>query len=203
MILLFVLALVVADLPATAIIPISEGGDHDHARRNDVGHDGRHIKLDQLASHQDRGTRPAPRPSRPPAGVRRVVDLRVRCVDPGVLGGHDRLGLRAGHRRVGLVARLFAGPLRQLGRLLERGAALRVHGHPPVGQLLHGRLARRAVPDLDRGVVLFAVSIGTSFTGFLAQTNFDAQWIAGQAKDGLENSVGVGAWSMCSTRDRC
>src|SRR6185369_16053172 len=27
------------------------------------------------------------------------------------------------------------------------------------------------------GVVLFAVSIGTSFTGFLAQTNFDAQWI--------------------------
>ena len=43
------------------------------------------------------------------------------------------------------------------------------------------------------GVVLFAVSIGTSFTGFLAQTNFDAQWIGGQAKDGL-NSVGVGAW---------
>jgi quinol-cytochrome oxidoreductase complex cytochrome b subunit len=43
------------------------------------------------------------------------------------------------------------------------------------------------------GVVLFAVSIGTSFTGFLAQTNFDAQWIGGQAKDGL-NSVAVGAW---------
>ncbi len=43
------------------------------------------------------------------------------------------------------------------------------------------------------GVVLFLISIGTSFTGFLAQSNFDSQWIAGQAKDGL-NSVGVGAW---------
>ncbi len=43
------------------------------------------------------------------------------------------------------------------------------------------------------GVVLFLISIGTSFTGFLTQSNFDSQWIAGQAKDGL-NSVGVGAW---------
>ena len=43
------------------------------------------------------------------------------------------------------------------------------------------------------GVVLFAVSIGTSFTGFLSQSNFDSQWIGGQAKDGL-NSVGIGAW---------
>jgi quinol-cytochrome oxidoreductase complex cytochrome b subunit len=43
------------------------------------------------------------------------------------------------------------------------------------------------------GVVLFVVSIGTSFTGFLSQSNFDSQWIGGQAKDGL-NSVGIGAW---------
>ena len=51
------------------------------------------------------------------------------------------------------------------------------------------------------GVVLFAVSIGTSFTGFLAQTNFDAQWIGGQAKDGL-NSVGVGAWTDADVAHR-
>ncbi|NYG05664.1 ubiquinol-cytochrome c reductase cytochrome b subunit [Phycicoccus badiiscoriae] len=43
------------------------------------------------------------------------------------------------------------------------------------------------------GVVSFLASIGAAFTGYLVQTNFDAQWISGQAKDGL-NSVGIGAW---------
>jgi quinol-cytochrome oxidoreductase complex cytochrome b subunit len=43
------------------------------------------------------------------------------------------------------------------------------------------------------GVFAFAASIGTAFTGYLSQSNFDSQWISGQAKDGL-NSVGVGAW---------
>jgi ubiquinol-cytochrome c reductase cytochrome b subunit len=43
------------------------------------------------------------------------------------------------------------------------------------------------------GVVAFLGSIGTAFTGYLVQSNFDSQWIASQAKDGL-NSVGVGAW---------
>ncbi len=43
------------------------------------------------------------------------------------------------------------------------------------------------------GVVAFLASIGTAFTGYLSQSNFDSQWISTQAKDGL-NSVGVGAW---------
>jgi quinol-cytochrome oxidoreductase complex cytochrome b subunit len=43
------------------------------------------------------------------------------------------------------------------------------------------------------GVVAFVGSIGTAFTGYLSQTNFDSQWISTQAKDGL-NSVGIGAW---------
>jgi len=43
------------------------------------------------------------------------------------------------------------------------------------------------------GAVAFLGSIGTAFTGYLVQSNFDAQWIATQAKDGL-NAVGVGAW---------
>jgi ubiquinol-cytochrome c reductase cytochrome b subunit len=43
------------------------------------------------------------------------------------------------------------------------------------------------------GVVAFAGSIGTAFTGYLSQTNFDSQWIASEAKDGL-NSVGIGAF---------
>ena len=43
------------------------------------------------------------------------------------------------------------------------------------------------------GAVAFVGSIGTAFTGYLSQTNFDAQWISTQAKDGL-NSVGIGAF---------
>ena len=43
------------------------------------------------------------------------------------------------------------------------------------------------------GVVAFVASIATAFTGYLSQSNFDSQWISGEAKDGL-NSVGVGAW---------
>lgn len=43
------------------------------------------------------------------------------------------------------------------------------------------------------GAVTFVVSIGAAFTGYLVQSNFDSQWIATQAKDGM-NSVGLGSW---------
>ncbi len=43
------------------------------------------------------------------------------------------------------------------------------------------------------GAVAFLGSIGTAFTGYLSQSNFDSQWIAAQAKDGL-NAVGIGAY---------
>ena len=43
------------------------------------------------------------------------------------------------------------------------------------------------------GVVAFVGSIGTAFTGYLSQSNFDSQWISTQAKDGL-NAVGIGAF---------
>jgi quinol-cytochrome oxidoreductase complex cytochrome b subunit len=43
------------------------------------------------------------------------------------------------------------------------------------------------------GVVAFVASIGTAFTGYLSQANFDSQWISGEAKDGI-NSIGVGSW---------
>ena len=51
---------------------------------------------------------------------------------------------------------------------------------------------RRALTWIT-GAVAFLGSIGTAFTGYLVQSNFDSQWIATQAKDGL-NSVAVGAW---------
>jgi Cytochrome b(N-terminal)/b6/petB len=50
---------------------------------------------------------------------------------------------------------------------------------------------RRALTWIT-GAVAFVGSIGTAFTGYLSQTNFDSQWISTQAKDGL-NAVGVGA----------
>jgi quinol-cytochrome oxidoreductase complex cytochrome b subunit len=43
------------------------------------------------------------------------------------------------------------------------------------------------------GVVIFAVSVVATFTGYIAQQNFDAQWIAVNAKDAM-NAVGVGAF---------
>ena len=43
------------------------------------------------------------------------------------------------------------------------------------------------------GVIAFVTSIGTAFTGYLVQSNFDAQWIAAEAKDGI-NSIGFGAF---------
>ncbi|MGV8965798.1 MAG: cytochrome b N-terminal domain-containing protein [Cellulomonas sp.] len=43
------------------------------------------------------------------------------------------------------------------------------------------------------GVVASIVGIGAGLTGYLLQTNFDSQWIAFEAKDGL-NAAGIGAW---------
>ncbi len=51
---------------------------------------------------------------------------------------------------------------------------------------------RRAMTWMT-GAVAFFASVGTAFTGYLVQQDFDSQWIADQAKDGL-NSVGIGAW---------
>jgi ubiquinol-cytochrome c reductase cytochrome b subunit len=46
------------------------------------------------------------------------------------------------------------------------------------------------------GVIAFAVSIATAFTGYLSQQNFDSEWIGTQAKDGI-NSTGAGAfWNV-------
>jgi ubiquinol-cytochrome c reductase cytochrome b subunit len=43
------------------------------------------------------------------------------------------------------------------------------------------------------GAVTFLVAVPCALTGYVSQQNFDAQWIATQAKDSM-NSVGVGAF---------
>ena len=52
----------------------------------------------------------------------------------------------------------------------------------------HGRAATWMI-----GVVIFGVSVLTAFTGYLSQQNFDAQFIAVNAKDAM-NSAGIGAF---------
>jgi quinol-cytochrome oxidoreductase complex cytochrome b subunit len=51
---------------------------------------------------------------------------------------------------------------------------------------------RRALTWIT-GAVAFVGSIGTAFTGYLSQSNFDSQWISTQAKDGM-NAVGIGSF---------
>jgi ubiquinol-cytochrome c reductase cytochrome b subunit len=43
------------------------------------------------------------------------------------------------------------------------------------------------------GVVTFVAAIGAGLTGYLSQSNFESQWIATQAKDGI-NAIGAGAF---------
>ncbi|MBU6422848.1 MAG: cytochrome b N-terminal domain-containing protein [Chloroflexota bacterium] len=43
------------------------------------------------------------------------------------------------------------------------------------------------------GVVIFAISIVTAFTGYLSQQNLDSQWIGVNAKDAV-NASGLGAF---------
>jgi quinol-cytochrome oxidoreductase complex cytochrome b subunit len=43
------------------------------------------------------------------------------------------------------------------------------------------------------GVVIFAFSIVTAFTGFISQQNFDGEWIAVNAKDAT-NAAGIGSF---------
>jgi ubiquinol-cytochrome c reductase cytochrome b subunit len=43
------------------------------------------------------------------------------------------------------------------------------------------------------GVVIFAFSLVTAFTGFISQQNFDGQWIAVNAKDAT-NAAGIGSF---------
>jgi quinol-cytochrome oxidoreductase complex cytochrome b subunit len=61
------------------------------------------------------------------------------------------------------------------------------------GQFWMAAWRGRRVLTWVTGVVCFVGSIGTAFTGYLVQSNFDSQWIGAQAKDGL-NSIGFGAW---------
>lgn len=51
---------------------------------------------------------------------------------------------------------------------------------------------RRAMTWITGGIA-FMISMFTGFTGYVSQTNFEAQWIAAEGKDGI-NSVSLGAF---------
>jgi ubiquinol-cytochrome c reductase cytochrome b subunit len=46
------------------------------------------------------------------------------------------------------------------------------------------------------GVAAFAISVGTAFTGYLSQQNFDSEWISTQAKDGINATGGGAFWNV-------
>ena len=100
----------------------------------------------------------------------------------------------AGHPRTPVVARPRHRPLRQLAAPVERGDLLLRHGHPSLGQVLHGRLARRTLPDVDDGGGHCSSRRSPRRSPATSrQTNFDSQWISTQAKDGI-NATGGGAY---------
>jgi len=61
------------------------------------------------------------------------------------------------------------------------------------GQYFMASWREGRAPTWMIGVVTFAVSIVAAFTGYLAQQNFAAQWIAMNAKDAI-NGTGVGGF---------
>ena len=61
------------------------------------------------------------------------------------------------------------------------------------GQYFMASWREGRAPTWMVGVVTFAVSIVAAFTGYLSQQNFDAEWIAVNAKDAV-NTTGVGGF---------
>ena len=85
----------------------------------------------------------------PPARLRGLLDLRFRRGRAGRARHRDRLRVRARTGRLGLVAHQRDRPLLQQRPPVVGGAVHGVPGHPPVGQVLDGRLARPPRADLD------------------------------------------------------
>src|SRR5437588_4828642 len=83
------------------------------------------------------------------------MDLRLRRPDAGRPRRRTRLGRRPRTCRAGVVAHLDRRSLLQQRPPLGHGALLLLHGRPPLGQVLHGRLAwpPRAHLDHRRGLL--------------------------------------------------
>jgi Cytochrome b(N-terminal)/b6/petB len=62
-----------------------------------------------------------------------------------------------------------------------------------IGQFFMASWREGRAPTWMVGAVTFFISVVAAFTGYLSQQNFDAQWIAINAKDAL-NASGVGAF---------
>ena len=93
--------------------------------------------------------------ARPAACLRGLVDLCLRRAHPRRPRGGDPDRNRPRRHGSHVVAHLDHRSVRQLPPPVERRGLLLHHGRPPLGQVLHGRLARQAPGHLDhrRGVV--------------------------------------------------
>ena len=140
---------------------------------------------------------------RPPAGLRRLVDLRVRR-------RHDRGADRGRRLRASILG--LKGPawwhVSGVGRFFNSIHLWAVEMFFFVmvvhlwGKFFMGAWRGGRALTWVTGAVVFLVAIGAAFTGYLSQQNFDSQWIASEGKDGL-NSVGIGAYFNVATSARC
>ena len=129
----------------------------------------------------------------PPARLCGVVDLCLRCSQPGHAGHRDRLRLCPGPGRARLVAHRPRRALLQQPSPVERRAffvfmVIHLWGKFWMAAWRGGRARdlghrRGGVHGLGRA----------RFTGYVSQQNFDSQWISTSGKDAL-NAVGVGAF---------
>ena len=131
-------------------------------------------------------------PDRQPAYVASWVYV-FGVADAGRVRRGDRERLRHRPRRARLVALPTPSGTSSTACTCGASSCSWPSGHPPVGQVLDGRLAGRRALTWITGVVAFLAAVVECFTGYLSQQNFDSQWIATNGKDAF-NAVGVGAF---------
>ena len=203
---LVVILLMIAVFVLAIVLPFPRRKDPTGEHRHQVGHrrpdDAEARQWTARTERRFDCVPSGPSAARPPARLYGLVGLRVRCADGRRPGLGDRDGLRARRHGPELVAYLLGRPLRELPSPMECGGVLLLHGHPPVGQVLYGGLARQPAADLGHGCHLLRPVGGGAFTGYLSQQNFDSQWISTQAKDGI-NATGPARSGTFSTSGRC
>ena len=121
--------------------------------------------------------------ARPAAAYVAVVDLRVRGAHPGRV--RRRARLRAAARRRRVAAWWHTSSLGHFVNSLHLWSVELFFAFMVIhlwGKFWMAAWRGRRGLTWITGVVAFVASIGTAFTGYLSQSNFDSQWISGRGQ---------------------
>src|ERR1022692_2758654 len=121
----------------------------------------------EAASCGGRGASTSALVARSPARLCGVVDLRLRSRNYRLPCRRDHYRHGAGDLRTNLVAPLFHRAFRELPAFVERRSVLLCHGHPSVGEVLHGRMAWSAARHLGHWRHLLCRFSGGGLYGLL------------------------------------